>query len=531
MNRFKSLSCKILVVVTSLILYVCMSAATVQAATTNYKYSYTLYGVELSPETLGEQTTWDCAKGASEILKKIFTYPKDYKLRYNCPYNILRDKSAAERTLTAEHIKKYINEVPLGARIRICASDNTTSNNNDNNREGHTQVLVDRTDNGFTVLECAKGTKMHAASYTWSDYVRYWNTDKKYGYIFYIMDFTSMIPQAYTAPADSAIIGYSKSDYGIPCLKETYPADNGEDGNWQLAGSQSYYYNQNGQMVLRYVSDEDGSPEEAYVYVYGENGPIQAYRYNCKHGFTYKDGTQEYLLTGHAVYTYNNYGLLSEVSWHYDDFVDYKRDHPQSLSDIEFDSHEITYEFQYGTTGGGLNGDYIWNHYEDLYFPRTVTRVQIKIDNKGGLASVYGYEEHNNSYNYMEPPVVALDYTCDSKGNITAVNCSTVSGPGSYSIEYELKDGHRQSAVQYDVFGEITGRETYTYYPAENMGNYMSTPCLEIDSVFEDDTFGNTKTIVLYCDSYILNNRTIKNTSFWQNDLENMPMLRTACGF
>lgn len=340
-----------------------------------------------------------------------------------------------------------------------------------------------------------------------------------------------MNPAVVQAAPASGAAGYSKSDYGLPCLKETYPADNGEGENWPLAGSNSYFYNQDGQMVLRYVSDEDDVPEEAFVYVYGENGPVEAYRYDCKRGITHSDGTQEFLPLGTASYTYNDWGMLNEVTWHYDDFVDYKKDHPRSIADVEFDSHEITYEFLYGTTGECLSGDYIWNHFEDLYFPRTVTRVQIKIDSKGRLESVYGYEKHNNSYNYMEPPVVALDYTCDAKGNVTAVDCSTVSGPGSYRIEYELKNGHRKSSVQYDAFGEITGRETYTYHPAENMGNYMSTPYLEIDSVFEEDVNGNTKTLITYCDSYTLKNCTVKNTSYWQQDLENMPMLKKACGF
>lgn len=520
-----------IILVIVIVLFASKNVVIVQAVASNDRYSYTLYGVELSSKTVGEKTYRSCAEGASDILKKIFDYPKDYKLCYDCPYNILRDKSAEDRTLTAGHIEQYINSVPLGARIRICASDNTTSNNNDNNVKGHTQVLVDRTDKGFTVLECTKGSKMYATTYSWDDYVRKWNIQKKYGYIFYIMDFTSMIPEDYAISSNDAITGYSQSDYGLPCLKETYPADSSEDGNWPLAGSVSYYYNGNKQMVLRYVNDEEGMPEEAYVYVYGENGPMEVYKYDCKRGITHQDGTQEYLTLGSASYTYNKEGKLEKVKWHYDDFVGYKKDHPTSIFDMEFESHDITYEFKYATSAECISGDYIWNHYEDLYFPDTVTWVQIQTDNEGKLSSICGFESKNGSYNFMEPPVVALDYICDSKGNIIAVNCTMATGSGGYSIEYELRDGHRQSSIQYDVFGDITGRGTYTYYPAENMGNYTSTPYLEIDSVFEEDIYGNTKTIVLYCDSYMLDNRTIKNNAYWQEYFENMPMLKTACGF
>lgn len=151
---------------------------------------YTINGTTVTA-TSGT-AVWNCSTYASQVLRKIWTVGNATMTTYSSKYNLLKGKSASERELTQAHTKKYIEQAPLGSRIRICASSNTTTNNYDNSSKGHTLVLVAKNSEAgkFTVLHAGWGAA-EARTYTYQDFVNIWAKNKGYGYIFYIADYSA----------------------------------------------------------------------------------------------------------------------------------------------------------------------------------------------------------------------------------------------------------------------------------------------------------------------------------------------------
>lgn len=131
--------------------------------------SYTSYyingnaGSSVSVNSCAQNKTSNCAAYASEIAGKLWSVKKGTVMTtFNNSYNILRNLSAEEREITADHAKQFIQAAPLGSRIRRCSSSDTTSNDRDlipSGQHGHTMILVAKDDvNGtFTVLEGGQG--------------------------------------------------------------------------------------------------------------------------------------------------------------------------------------------------------------------------------------------------------------------------------------------------------------------------------------------------------------------------------------
>lgn len=151
---------------------------------------YTINGTTVTA-TSGT-AVWNCSTYASQVLRKIWTVGNATMTTYSSKYNLLKGKSASERELTQAHTKKYIEQAPLGSRIRICASSNTTTNNYDNSSKGHTLVLVAKNSEAgkFTVLHAGWGAA-EARTYTYQDFVNIWAKNKGYGYFFYIADYSA----------------------------------------------------------------------------------------------------------------------------------------------------------------------------------------------------------------------------------------------------------------------------------------------------------------------------------------------------
>lgn len=76
--------------------------------------------------------------------------------------NYLRNLSAADLTISADHLQKYISKAPLGSVLRFSSS--ATFNSDDNDGLGHSAILVGKSATGFTVCEggylgtCHEGT-------------------------------------------------------------------------------------------------------------------------------------------------------------------------------------------------------------------------------------------------------------------------------------------------------------------------------------------------------------------------------------
>jgi len=151
--------------------------------------SYTINGTTVTAAS--GTAVGNCSTYASQVLRKIWTVGKATMTTYNSKYNLLKGKSAAERELTQVHTKEYIQQAPLGSRIRICASSDTTTNNYDSSSQGHTLVLVEKNSAAetFTVLHAGWGAAA-AKTYTYQEFSDFW-ASKGYHYFFYIADYSA----------------------------------------------------------------------------------------------------------------------------------------------------------------------------------------------------------------------------------------------------------------------------------------------------------------------------------------------------
>lgn len=99
--------------------------------------------------------------------------------------NFLAGLSAEELRLTEENLKKYIENTTLGSVIRVTDYNGLYSSGD---FVGHSQVIVQKDENGFTVLEGGLSTAPYKREhyYTWDEYCnRSWLS--RYGYIKYIV--------------------------------------------------------------------------------------------------------------------------------------------------------------------------------------------------------------------------------------------------------------------------------------------------------------------------------------------------------
>ena len=100
--------------------------------------------------------------------------------------NLLRGITAeSARRMTAENVKNYISAAALGAAIRLT---NGSNYNSSSEGAGHSQILVYKDSEGFTVLEsnvnADEGRGRRERYMTWSQYADWW--DGTWGYIQYI---------------------------------------------------------------------------------------------------------------------------------------------------------------------------------------------------------------------------------------------------------------------------------------------------------------------------------------------------------
>lgn len=168
----------------SIVLVFCMSVAMIPSALATEE-TFIINGVTVSVSS--GTSLKNCSAYASQVLKKIWNY-KGVTTTFNSQYNMLKGYSASEREITEAHTREFIQNAPLGSRIRITSYNDTTTDNYDNNRNGHTLVLVakDNINGTFTTLESGWGCA-EARTYTYRSFV-----DKtKYKYFFYIADLTS----------------------------------------------------------------------------------------------------------------------------------------------------------------------------------------------------------------------------------------------------------------------------------------------------------------------------------------------------
>lgn len=220
-------------------LCVILSFSTAAIATASQQ-EFTINGVTVTPSS-GTAVN-NCATYAGQILSKIWHY-KGVTTTFDSQYNMLRYKSAEEREITEEHVKAYIQNAPLGSRIRISHYSSTTTDNYDDNENGHTMVLVakDNTAGTFTTLEAGWG-KAEARTYTYSSFSQKWRSYDNsngvvgYFYFFYIADLSSF------GTANQAADATAASTLSINIHSSDYPSHLQQGSSFPLSGTVTSNY-------------------------------------------------------------------------------------------------------------------------------------------------------------------------------------------------------------------------------------------------------------------------------------------------
>lgn len=145
---------------------------------------YTIgYNVPISVDTYATSSNKaNCWEFAKAIYKGVWN-GETFSSNRGSNDDMLRGVSYADHYLSAEHLKEYISAAPVGACIRICTDSNYNIHDGDAQgtieRPGHSQIIVNKDVNGFTVFESnVKGTngeKVHREKYyTWDEYIASW---------------------------------------------------------------------------------------------------------------------------------------------------------------------------------------------------------------------------------------------------------------------------------------------------------------------------------------------------------------------
>lgn len=156
------------------------SAYSAFAATNTYKIN----NVSVSYTSSSVKT--NCWEYANQIYNKIWGYR--FSNNRNTDDNMIKNITGRSAlTLNETNLKKYVSVAAIGSVLRT-TNDACLFANSDN--VGHSQIIVKKDANGFTVFESNIGPKNGKYSrekyYTWKDYITTWAKDNNHKYIKYI---------------------------------------------------------------------------------------------------------------------------------------------------------------------------------------------------------------------------------------------------------------------------------------------------------------------------------------------------------
>lgn len=158
-------------------LLLCCLASTVYAES-----DYTINGVTVRYDDFTSRPG-ACRVYAGKLYQKIWGvgFSSDF---YDTD-NMLRNLPMEELVLTEEHLKEYIGQAALGSAFRVSSARYVHRNDGG---AGHTQLIVQKDEEGFTVLEGGLTERPYYREhyYTWSEFVGTHWLGGKYGYIKYI---------------------------------------------------------------------------------------------------------------------------------------------------------------------------------------------------------------------------------------------------------------------------------------------------------------------------------------------------------
>ena len=157
---------------------------------------YYIHGIVITPQSVPVGGKGGCWVYANEIY--FLLWGRQFSNSFSDPRNMLRSLSDAQRTITADHTRQFIQEAPLGAVIRIANApswdktfddDNATYSGHDyylysgQPKYAHSMILVNKTEQGFTIFHSSGGSS-EERTFTWASFADAYA--EKYVYFKYI---------------------------------------------------------------------------------------------------------------------------------------------------------------------------------------------------------------------------------------------------------------------------------------------------------------------------------------------------------
>ena len=242
-----------------------MFAAVIPIA--NASNAYVINGVTVHYDDFTSSPN-ECWAYANKVYYKIWR--QQFTSSFGSSDNYLRNLSDADLTLTAAHLKSYVSNAALGSCLRICNSEYLHGNDG----WGHSQIIVQKDANGFTVFEGGLTAAPYCREkyYTWSEYINTGGLGGTYSYIKYIK-----------WPGSTPYIGSDTITPGKPALKNftrSYAHGATTTFTWDSTVNTTHY----NLYVDRRASD--GTWERTYTWHYAESG----------FSYSFPDGIYEVLL-------------------------------------------------------------------------------------------------------------------------------------------------------------------------------------------------------------------------------------------
>lgn len=151
--------------------------------------TYTINGKTVYATMVSDPGNGQCWAYANSIYNIIWgvRFDSSFSGDSGTGYNMLRNLSDGDRTLTTTHLKDFIAQAALGASIRIGGCTSSCSHFNDDGlncgHSGHSLILVAKNDGGFTTFERLTGPGRREKTWTWDSFCSAYSG---YPYIKYI---------------------------------------------------------------------------------------------------------------------------------------------------------------------------------------------------------------------------------------------------------------------------------------------------------------------------------------------------------
>ena len=136
----------------------------------------------------GASSASDCWAYANAIYEQIWGVR--FSSSFSSNDNFLRDMRDEDLTLTADHLKEYVSAAALGAVLRVCNAANLHASDSaiEGDKPGHSQVIVQKDSEGFTVLQggLSQAPYYKETYYTWQSFLETSWLGGSYAYIKYL---------------------------------------------------------------------------------------------------------------------------------------------------------------------------------------------------------------------------------------------------------------------------------------------------------------------------------------------------------